>query len=68
MFIPVGHDVDGLRRWPVVSFAIIAICLVVFVANSAGPQGNPEVTVERFRTAAEYCPAVAGADSAGTSR
>ena len=54
MFIPVGHDVDGLRRWPVVTFAIIAICVVVFVANSAGPQGNPEVTVERFHAAAEY--------------
>lgn len=54
MFIPVGHDVDGLRRWPIVTFAIIAICAVVFVANRSGPATDPEVTVERFQAAAEY--------------
>lgn len=55
MFIPVGHDVDGLRRWPIVTFAIIAICTVVFIATSAGPsQENAEVTAERFNDAAQY--------------
>ena len=54
MFIPVGHDVDGLRRWPVITFAIIAICSVVFIANRVGPQGNPEVAAERFHAAADY--------------
>ena len=54
VFIPVGHDLDGLRRWPVVTFAIIAVCSVVFVANRVGPQGSSEVTAERFHTAAEY--------------
>lgn len=54
MFIPVGHDVDGLRRWPVVTFAIIALCCAVFLADSVGPHGDPEVTHDRFRAAAEY--------------
>lgn len=53
MFIPVGHDIDGLRRWPIVTFAIIAICTLVFV-GTRGSEGNPELIVERFQAAAEY--------------
>ncbi len=54
MFIPVGHDVDGLRRWPIVTFAIIAICTVVFLAERRGADGNPGLVSERFQAAAEY--------------
>ncbi len=54
MFIPVGHDVDGLRRWPIVTFAILALCTAVFVADRAGRQVDPEAAGSRFRAAAEY--------------
>ncbi len=54
VFIPVGHDIDGLRRWPAVTFAIIAACTVVFFATAAGPDGKPEVVSDRFGAAAEY--------------
>lgn len=53
MFIPVGHDVDGLRRWPIVTFAIIAICTLVFV-STRGAEGDPELVSERFQEATEY--------------
>ncbi|MCC6764293.1 MAG: rhomboid family intramembrane serine protease [Deltaproteobacteria bacterium] len=54
MFIPVGHDVDGLRRWPIVTFAIMAICAVVFAAAPPRPGGDPELVSERFEAAAGY--------------
>ncbi len=54
MIIPIGHDVDGLKRWPVVTFGIVAICAAVLAASSVEPLANPEVTAERFQAAAEY--------------
>ena len=35
VFIPVGRDIDGLHRRPIVTFAIIAICTVVFAVAAA---------------------------------
>jgi membrane associated rhomboid family serine protease len=54
MFIPVGHDVDGLRRWPIVTFAIIATCTVVYFAGGASTSNRPELVIQRFDAAAEY--------------
>jgi membrane associated rhomboid family serine protease len=54
MLIPIGHDVDGLRRWPVVTFAIIAICFAVLIADGLAPKPDPEIAAGRFEEAAQY--------------
>ncbi|MCC6849870.1 MAG: rhomboid family intramembrane serine protease [Deltaproteobacteria bacterium] len=54
MLIPVGHDVDGLRRWPIVTFAIMAVCVVVFAVGRRGPAADAELIGERFEAAAGY--------------
>lgn len=54
VFIPVGHDVGGLHRWPIVTFAIIALCALVFIANRVGPAPDQEGALDRFQAAAEY--------------
>ena len=55
MFIPVGHDVDGLRRWPIVTFAIIAICVGRVRRQQRRPAGRiPRSPSSGFDAAAEY--------------
>ncbi len=54
MLIPIGHDVDGLRRWPVVTFGIIALCFGVLIADGMAPKPDPEIAQNRFQEAAQY--------------
>ena len=39
MILPIGHEESGVRRLPWVSFGIMALCVIVFVATTAsGPE------------------------------
>ncbi len=40
MLIPIGHENMSTRRWPLVTFALIAINVVVFFATYQNIQGN----------------------------
>jgi membrane associated rhomboid family serine protease len=54
MIIPLGHDQLTLRRWPIVSFTIIGLCVAAFVASAFGPQPDEKVAQERLRAALTY--------------
>ncbi|MEO6026747.1 MAG: hypothetical protein ABIR79_07780 [Candidatus Binatia bacterium] len=43
MLIPIGHDGESLKRWPVVTLSIIALAVVMFVANAIGPQEDDDL-------------------------
>ena len=45
MLLPIGSDQTTVRRMPWVSFGIIALCLLVFVATLIAP-GDPEAMLE----------------------
>jgi membrane associated rhomboid family serine protease len=49
MILPISHERDTLLRWPVVSLAIIAVCLGVHLLSSMANDGS-----ELFRDAFEY--------------
>ncbi len=40
MLIPLGHEKTSARRWPVITFGLIAINLVVFLATNSAIQGE----------------------------
>ncbi len=54
MLIPIGHEGEGLRRWPVVTLTIIALCIAMFIANIYGPQDDDDLILHRFHEAADY--------------
>lgn len=54
VLIPIGHEGESLRRWPVVTLTIIALCCLAFVATSYGPQEDDELTWATFSEAADY--------------
>jgi membrane associated rhomboid family serine protease len=54
MFFPLGYDGEDLRRWPVVTFVIIALCWLAFVANSRAPDTDGELIDATFEDAASY--------------
>jgi membrane associated rhomboid family serine protease len=53
MLLPIGSDQTTARRMPWVSFGIIAVCLLVFVATLIAP-GDPEAMLEAEMRAVEY--------------
>lgn len=53
MLLPIGSDQTTVRRMPWVSFAIIAICLVMFVVTLISP-GDPEAMLEAEVRAVQY--------------
>jgi membrane associated rhomboid family serine protease len=54
ILIPVGHDHGELRRWPVISFAIMALCLGVWFVQYDGERGRAGVVREALQQAVEY--------------
>ncbi|HEY2386432.1 MAG TPA: rhomboid family intramembrane serine protease [Candidatus Binatia bacterium] len=54
MFIPIGHDQLTLRRLPVVCFAIMALCVLVFIAGSLEPRPDPKDVREKLHAALTY--------------
>jgi membrane associated rhomboid family serine protease len=55
MIIPIGHEESEVRRWPWVSFAIMAICLLALLATN-GDANDPkwEEGVHTLEDAAAY--------------
>jgi len=54
ILIPIGHDHGELRRWPVVSFTIIALCVAVsFVQYDMG-RGKSGKGTQALKDAVEY--------------
>jgi membrane associated rhomboid family serine protease len=54
MFIPIGLDQTSVRRLPWVTFSIIAINLVVFLAANAAVHGTEEEIAKRREAATAY--------------
>lgn len=55
MIIPLAHDQLTLRRWPIVSFAIIGLCWAAFIAGGLfGAHPDPKVVEKEFDTAVDY--------------
>lgn len=54
MIIPLGHDELTLRRWPVVSFAIMSLCALAYGASVLGPQPDSEEVQQRLKAALTY--------------
>ncbi len=53
MILPIGHEESGVRRLPWVSFAIMALCVVAFLATfGSGP--DEYETIESFDDAVAY--------------
>src|SRR5262245_21595298 len=55
MIIPIGHQESEVRRWPWVSFAIMAICLLALLATN-GEANDPkwQESVATLQDAAQY--------------
>lgn len=55
MIIPLGHDELTLRRWPIVSLAIIGACVAAFIAGELfGARPDANVLRERLNLAVDY--------------
>src|SRR5258705_1727084 len=53
MILPIGHQEREVRRLPWVSFALMAICVLVFLfTDTNAPQGPTDG--DRWETAADY--------------
>jgi hypothetical protein len=47
ILLPIGHEETGVRRLPWVTFAIMGICLLAFIASGrAGPGWYPTTTFD----------------------
>jgi membrane associated rhomboid family serine protease len=54
MFIPIGHQETTVRRLPWVTFAIMGLCLVVFLFTNPGERSRQEQAFEDLGQAFEY--------------
>jgi membrane associated rhomboid family serine protease len=53
MIIPIGHDESATRRWPWVTFALAALCALVFLGTDASVPAPPDPE-EALGEAASY--------------
>jgi membrane associated rhomboid family serine protease len=53
MIIPIGHDESATRRWPWVTFALAALCVLVFLGTDASVPAPPD-PAEALGEAAAY--------------
>lgn len=54
ILIPIGHEQEGTRRLPVVTFAILGMCVVAFFLSSFGGSRTESETTDAYRKAVEY--------------
>ncbi len=54
MIIPIGHEESATRRWPWVSGAMAAICLVAFFLSSMADSRVERLTAEREEEVYQY--------------
>ncbi|MDX1388138.1 MAG: rhomboid family intramembrane serine protease [Acidobacteriota bacterium] len=53
MILPIGHEESGVRRLPWVSFAVMALCVIVFLTTTASGPDQYE-TAEEFEEVLYY--------------
>src|SRR5262249_29228107 len=54
ILIPIGHDHGELRRWPVITFSIMAICAAVAFVQYDSGRGKPQNARKALQEAVEY--------------
>jgi membrane associated rhomboid family serine protease len=54
ILIPIGHEQDKTRRLPIVTFCIIGLCAVAFVATGFGGTRQKDEAEEAFVRAVEF--------------
>jgi len=54
MFIPIGHDQGELRRWPIVSFAVIIACVAIFFLQPGLSRDDLKRAGEHMSAAVKY--------------
>jgi membrane associated rhomboid family serine protease len=54
ILIPIGHERDTVRRWPVVSLLLIATCLLVQIALAGAEEAGAKATQSAAEEVLEY--------------
>ena len=54
MLLPIGHDRASVRRLPVVTFGVMAVCLVVFLLTHTAAEQASDEFAERLESAVEF--------------
>lgn len=54
MFIPIGHDQSGVRRWPWVTFTIMGLCVLAFALTAPAVNEAERRVASAFIEVAEY--------------
>lgn len=54
ILIPIGHERDTVRRWPVVSILLIAVCVLVHVALADAEEKSAQTTQAAVEAVLDY--------------